>query len=203
MHLKIFPDLRSIPLFNGLISAECASCKLHISQKAFSISLKPKHSSWSKENLHFRDRVFFFSLSRIKCIGSDTVPVWFQQQSSVGKKERKRERETEARAGPGAGTSVTSQSATTRTDAPPSLWREVGLCAFLQLEKTKKEKEKLNKKRGSAAAWRCKSSRRCTKALCESLLSNNVSVTAARLFQFQAPRCSSQTVSARLTCRCH
>lgn len=60
VHLKIFRDLQSVPLFNEVISAVCASRKLNIAEKAFSIYLKFKHTLCNTQNLHCRGLFFFF-----------------------------------------------------------------------------------------------------------------------------------------------
>lgn len=68
--------------------------------------------------------------------------------------------------------SIKSKRGTTRSDA--SLLKKSGCACFCS---SKKGEVRLHEN--------AKGSRRCTKALCESLLSNNV--TAAPLFQFQPP----------------
>lgn len=116
VHLKIFPDLNTILLFNEVISAACELQVNSVFHRKRSALLHNPNTQCTTRDLHCRGPRQFFS--HVKCIVSDTVPVWFHQRSSHGtrERERKREKERETHTCPGVCMSVTSKRGASRTD---------------------------------------------------------------------------------------
>lgn len=161
-------------------------CAMKTSYFTESLSIFSKTQTHFVQNLHCRGLFFLFcfvlssQMHRIRHSSCLILAAVFSWHKKDRKKERKRRKETHTC--PGVCMSGTSESGTTRTDASLPLLVEKSVCVFFcSSEKKKKEEVRMHEN--------AKGSRRCTKALCESLLSNNATVTAAPLFQFQAPLC--------------
>lgn len=139
------------------------------------------------QNLHCRGLCFFFFFSssqmhRIRHSSCLISAALFSCSPPPQKKRQKGERQKEKH----TLVQVLACLAHLKTARPGlthltlSLSRSRSVCVFFFFcSSEKKEEVRMHEN--------AKGSRRCTKALCESLLSNNATVTAAPLFQFQAP----------------